>query len=233
MESISDQLLRTLDELSAKEDVNEPLGSWREVASKTVEDSDGSMTDYTWYTDGDKHIFMFGDKDIYTPDEEYADWVAETEEEARDWYDNYHGFADEQAYEAMINTPINRRSLEDSSVCEALHGYNELEALMEYCDHYGIKTLGELQKLKDEEPGKDIMTIFRERFNFDENDMPKKANEDTVKQGEDWVNKGKEGTHGKFKTKKAADAQRKAMFASGYRAAESVMKNTIVFRGKK
>ena len=42
--------------------------------------------------------------------------------------------------------------------------------------------------------------------------------EDTVKQGSSWVNKGKEGTHGKFKTKKEADAQRKAMFASGYKA---------------
>lgn len=42
-------------------------------------------------------------------------------------------------------------------------------------------------------------------------------NEDTVKQGNKWVNKGKEGTHGKFKTKKQADAQRKAMFANGYK----------------
>lgn len=41
--------------------------------------------------------------------------------------------------------------------------------------------------------------------------------EDTVKQGNKWVNKGKEGTHGTFKTKKAADTQRKAMFASGYK----------------
>ena len=38
--------------------------------------------------------------------------------------------------------------------------------------------------------------------------------EDTVKQGSQWVNKGKAGTHGKFKTKKAANAQRKAMFAN-------------------
>ena len=43
-----------------------------------------------------------------------------------------------------------------------------------------------------------------------------KLTEDTVKQGDKWVNKGKEGTHGKFKTKKAADDQRKAMFANGY-----------------
>lgn len=45
--------------------------------------------------------------------------------------------------------------------------------------------------------------------------------ENTVKQGNAWVNKGKEGTHGKFKTKKEADAQRKAMFAQGYKINES------------
>ena len=32
-----------------------------------------------------------------------------------------------------------------------------------------------------------------------------------------WVNKGKEGTHGEFTTKKAARAQQKAMFASGWK----------------
>ena len=38
--------------------------------------------------------------------------------------------------------------------------------------------------------------------------------EDTIKQNGKWVNKGKEGTHGTFRTKKAADAQRKAMFSN-------------------
>ena len=48
-------------------------------------------------------------------------------------------------------------------------------------------------------------------------DVSESLNEDTVKQNGKWVNKGKEGTHGTFKTKKAADAQRRAMFAQGYR----------------
>lgn len=48
--------------------------------------------------------------------------------------------------------------------------------------------------------------------------------EDTVKKDGKWVNKGKEGTHGEFKTKKAADAQRKAMFANGYKG-ESLKEN--------
>lgn len=45
----------------------------------------------------------------------------------------------------------------------------------------------------------------------------KSIKEGTVKQNGKWVNKGKEGTHGTFKTKKAADAQRKAMFARGFK----------------
>lgn len=53
---------------------------------------------------------------------------------------------------------------------------------------------------------------------FEDSYGEKCLDEDTVKQNGKWVNKGKEGTHGKFKTKKAADAQRKAMFANGYKA---------------
>lgn len=44
--------------------------------------------------------------------------------------------------------------------------------------------------------------------------------EDTIKQGDKWVNKGKEGTHGSFKTKKEADAQRRAMFANKFEELE-------------
>ena len=51
--------------------------------------------------------------------------------------------------------------------------------------------------------------------------------EDTVKQGSQWVNKGKEGTHGKFKTKKEADAQRKAMFARGFKEGVEEEKTVI------
>lgn len=53
--------------------------------------------------------------------------------------------------------------------------------------------------------------------------------EDTVKKDGKWVNKGKEGTHGEFKTKKAADAQRKAMFANGYKG-ESLKESTSNYR---
>lgn len=69
-----------------------------------------------------------------------------------------------------------------------------------------------------EEDGSDtysaIHTLTLKKIGLDEWE---KLEEDTVKQGNAWVNKGKEGTHGKFKTKKEADAQRKAMFAKGFK----------------
>lgn len=72
------------------------ISEWKLINSKSVPDSDGFMTEYAWYTNGDKHIFMFGDMDIYGPDEDYADWVCETESEAQEWFDNYHGFDEEE-----------------------------------------------------------------------------------------------------------------------------------------
>ena len=59
------------------------------------------------------------------------------------------------------------------------------------------------------------------------NEYGNKLSEDTVKtKSGKWVNKGKEGTHGTFKTKKEADAQRKAMFARGFK--ESVAESDTV-----
>lgn len=69
---------------------------WVELASKSVEDSDGFYTDYTLYTDGSIYICMFGDKEIYEPDENYADYETEIEQEAWDWFNSYTGFADEE-----------------------------------------------------------------------------------------------------------------------------------------
>lgn len=68
---------------------------WEKVDSKRVKDSDGFYTDYVWYKNGDKHIFMFGDEDFTEPDADYADWEADSEKEAKEWFDNYTGFEDE------------------------------------------------------------------------------------------------------------------------------------------
>lgn len=77
-------------------DSDDYVDDWRELASKSVEDSDGFNTDYTLYTNGETYICMFGDKDLYEPDEAYADYETENEQDAWDWFNSYTGFADEE-----------------------------------------------------------------------------------------------------------------------------------------
>lgn len=71
------------------------MNNWQEVSSKQVRDSDGFWTDYTWYSDGERHIFIFGDKDIYGPETGSEDRECETEAEAQEWFDNYNGFEED------------------------------------------------------------------------------------------------------------------------------------------
>lgn len=72
-----------------------------QLRSKSVQDSDGFYTDYTMYfmTDpdyvGDRYVMIFGDSDIYNPDNTEPDWECETKEQADEWFDNYNGFEDE------------------------------------------------------------------------------------------------------------------------------------------
>ena len=90
LDKIRDSLTESFDYID-EDDSSE----WELVKRKSVKDSDGFMTDYCWYTNGEKHIFMFGDSDLYAPNEAYADWECDTEEEASEWFDSYTGFEDE------------------------------------------------------------------------------------------------------------------------------------------
>lgn len=71
--------------------------TWFKIAQKSVKDSDDMYTDYTLYRnkDGSKFICMFGDSDLYEPDEDYADTVFNSEDEAIEWFNNYGDDEDE------------------------------------------------------------------------------------------------------------------------------------------
>ena len=83
-------------EKSYNESYDGDLG-YEYIKSKSVYDSDGFLTDYTMYYDNDteRFIFIFGDKDIYSPYNTYPDYDCETETEANNWFDNYNGFEDD------------------------------------------------------------------------------------------------------------------------------------------
>lgn len=70
------------------------------VARKDVYDSDGFLTDYSMYYDvlNDRYVFVFGDADIYRPEDEDFDWECETEEEAREWFESYTRLLSDEGY---------------------------------------------------------------------------------------------------------------------------------------
>lgn len=66
---------------------------WTELESKSVQDSDGFMTDYTLYRNDatGEYACMFGDKEVYRPGEGYFDWEGDSEDEAYEWFESYEG----------------------------------------------------------------------------------------------------------------------------------------------
>lgn len=65
-------------------------GHYKLIRHKYVEDSDGFLTDYAMYEMPDgNYVFIFGDTDLYNPDNTEWDWEAETREQADEWFDNY------------------------------------------------------------------------------------------------------------------------------------------------
>lgn len=88
------------DKIESSVDIDEETEDpkWICLDIKHVRDSDGMLTDYALYTtkDEDKYICMFGDADVYAPDEMYADAEFDTEDEALEWFENYIGPGDEE-----------------------------------------------------------------------------------------------------------------------------------------
>lgn len=66
------------------------------ISSKSVQDSDGFYTDYTWYKRNDGvNVFVFGDRDIYKPADGYTDHEEENDDAAQEWFDSYNGFEED------------------------------------------------------------------------------------------------------------------------------------------
>ena len=74
-----------------KESLKENADSeWTFIKSKEVEDSDGFLTDYTWYENSDgTQVMVFGDNDIYKPEDGYLDVTFTDRKQAEDWFNSY------------------------------------------------------------------------------------------------------------------------------------------------
>lgn len=91
------------------------------LESKQVLDSDGFYTDYTLYlnTDTGNYICMFGDNDVYEPDEDYADYVTDSKSTAYEWFENYHGFEDDEDDEDPLT--LNMRYTDEELIQSIQH----------------------------------------------------------------------------------------------------------------
>ena len=67
-----------------------PCTAYTEIASKLVRDSDGFLTDYTMYRRSDGlYVFVFGDADLYHPEDEYWDYETDSVLVAFEWFEDY------------------------------------------------------------------------------------------------------------------------------------------------
>lgn len=116
----------------------------------------------------------------------------------------------------------NAHGMEDPYYDGATQPFDEAENSDEECNSCEDEQMKRIKE-KHNKLKKDFADYKNKRETNKEELFEKddELDEDTVKSGSGWTNKGKEGTHGKFKTKKGADAQRKAMFANGYKVSES------------
>ena len=137
---------------------------WEYVDSKEVKDSDGFMTEYTWYkrllpSSEEQHIFIFGDSDIYGPDDSYADAEFDSYDSAKEWFDNYYGFdhdeedpdwvefAEERPVKESLQTSLEALCQKHSLICDNLteeevsdFGIDIVNTYDEPVDYYCVDT---------------------------------------------------------------------------------------------
>ena len=91
-------------------------GRYIEEDYKQVYDNNGFLTDYTMYFDTleNRYVCVFGDNDIYRPEDGDFDWEGESEEEAREWFDNYRGFDEEDdEMDESLNPEVLKKNVQE------------------------------------------------------------------------------------------------------------------------
>lgn len=80
-----------------------PTSEWEFIKGKMIKDSDGFLTSYDWYRNKDSglNIFMFG---VDEADPDYADWETESDSEAKEWFNSYKGFDDEEELDESVKS---------------------------------------------------------------------------------------------------------------------------------
>lgn len=105
------------------EDFSGGYTEWQLMDVKSVKDWDGFWTDYTlWYNEyTDRWVCIFGDRDIYYPENADYDAEFENEDEARDWFDCYQGSEEEDIYTATDNAVVGLAGMTHKEIIQFLY----------------------------------------------------------------------------------------------------------------
>ena len=106
---------------------------------KHVTDSDGFLTDYTWWYDDatGQNIFIFGDSELYTPGDTDPDWETDSEETAQEWWDNYVGPYDEEDFDESLYESYSDKDVKE--FLDELGGYTDYDGKVEeLMDYFGM-----------------------------------------------------------------------------------------------
>ena len=145
-------------QFSDEDDID--LGDWEEMESKQVEDSDGFMTDYTWYVkdneDGSEtHVMIFGDQDLYTPMNSEPDAEFDGEDVAREWFNAYNGFAEDEELDEDYHKDSFGQSNWYETVDDVMDDYEKgwltRARAIEICDEEGWEFYDDLEESVDSE----------------------------------------------------------------------------------
>lgn len=125
---------------SLNEDYPNTIGDrYYRIDIKHVKDSDGFLTDYTWWYDAvtDQHIFIFGDSDMYTPEDSSPDWEADSEETAQEWWDNYVGPYDDEDFDESLDESYSDKDVK--AFLDEVGGYTDYDGKVEQLmDYFGM-----------------------------------------------------------------------------------------------
>lgn len=147
LDAIKDKVVSAIDSYLEDNDWLE-YSDWVELASKSVEDSNGFLTDYTLYTNGETYVCIFGDKELYTPDTDDADFETENEKVAWDWYNSYTGFADDE--DDMLEN-VNNKTFGESTSTDSLVTEDDTDSIiiddsiLKHSDEFKYQLLGRMQ----------------------------------------------------------------------------------------
>lgn len=125
---------------SLNEDYPNTIGDrYYRIDIKHVTDSDGFLTDYTWWYDDatGQHIFIFGDSELYTPGDTDPDWETDSEETAQEWWDNYVGPYDEEDFDESLYESYSDKDVKE--FLDELGGYTDYDGKVEeLMDYFGM-----------------------------------------------------------------------------------------------